>query len=144
MACVKKAVKFGLGQWAWSRVKGRTHDRIRTKATISQNLLEPYGPSTHGITTFQILRCKAAPGLLVLQFIEDILAIGSVAIQLTQRQDFAIQRRDQSGVFPQLLVGFDLAEAQQCLPRLGAVVDGDAVRQFAAQQDDTAVPAPAM
>jgi hypothetical protein len=29
---------------------GRTHDRRRTKANILRRRLEPYGPSTHGIT----------------------------------------------------------------------------------------------
>jgi hypothetical protein len=32
-----------LGQRALSRVKGRSHDRIRTRISILQNLLEPHG-----------------------------------------------------------------------------------------------------
>ena len=41
-------------------------------------------------------------------------------------------------------VGFDVAKAQQRLPGIVSVADRDAVRQLAAQQDDPAMPAPAM
>jgi hypothetical protein len=63
--------------------------------------------------TMQILCREAAPAPLVLQFIKDVLTIGPVAIQLAQGQDFVIQRRNQRSVFPQFLVRFDLAKAQQ-------------------------------
>ncbi len=90
----------------------------------------------------QILRREATPAPLVLQFIEDVLAIGPVAIQLTQGRDFVLQRRHQRSVFPQFLVRFDFAKAQQRLGRVASVADCDAVRQFAAQQNNTAMPAP--
>jgi hypothetical protein len=55
-----------------------------------------------------------------------------------------LQRGNQRSVFPQLLVRFDFAKAQQRLGGVASVADRDAVRQFAAQQDNTAMPAPAM
>ena len=42
--------------------------------------------------TMQILCREAAPAPLVLQFVEDVLAIGPVAIQLAQGQDFVLLR----------------------------------------------------
>src|SRR5437763_697878 len=45
----------------------------------------------------QILRREPAPTPLVLQLVEPILAVRPIAIQLTQAQNFAVQRGDQRG-----------------------------------------------
>src|SRR3954451_14985659 len=50
----------------------------------------------------QVLCREPAPAPLVLQFVEPVLAVRPIAIQLTQGQNFAVQRGDQRGVFPNL------------------------------------------
>src|SRR5271168_4526274 len=41
---------------------------------------------------FEIMRGEAAPAPLVLQFVERVLAVCPIAIQLTKRQDLAVER----------------------------------------------------
>ncbi len=45
---------------------------------------------------------------------------------------------------PQFLIRFDFAKAQQRLRRVASLAQRDAVRQFAAQQDNAAMSAPTM
>src|SRR5437763_7673299 len=64
---------------------------------------------------FEIMRGEAAPAPLVLQLVKRILAVGPIAIQLTERQDLAVERGHQRGVFPDLPIRPDLGKAE---PRL--------------------------
>ena len=69
--------------------------------------------------------------------------VSSIPIQLPEGQDFAIERGDQGGVFPNRFVGADPGKRQ---PRLrGVCLFGDrrVAGQLAAQQDDAALTAPA-
>ena len=45
---------------------------------------------------FEIMRGEAAPAPLVLQFVECVLAVCPIAIQLTERQDLAVERGHQT------------------------------------------------
>src|SRR6266849_5630533 len=56
----------------------------------------------HQAAALEIASREAAPAPLVFQFVEAVLAIGTVAIELAEGQDFAAQRGDQNGVLPKL------------------------------------------
>src|SRR3954468_9317021 len=56
----------------------------------------------------QVLCREPAPAPLVFQFVEPVLAVRPIAIQLTQGQNFAVQRGDQRGVFPDLAFASDI------------------------------------
>jgi hypothetical protein len=74
--------------------------------------------------TRQVLCRETAPTPLVLQFIEHVFTVGSIAIQLPQRQDLAVQRGDQGGIFPKLLVRSNLGKAKQWLCWIRAIGHG--------------------
>jgi hypothetical protein len=63
------------------------------------------------LATRNILCREATPAPLVLQFIKHVFRVGSIAIQLTQRQDLVIQPSDQGGIFPNRLVRPDLGKS---------------------------------
>src|ERR1700749_1586181 len=91
----------------------------------------------------QVVCCETTPAPLVLQFVERVLAIAPIAVQLAQRDDLAVQRGHQRGVFPHLPIRPDLGKAEQWLLRLGAVHQHQRPIELAAQQHDTALSAPA-
>ncbi len=94
----------------------------------------------------QIVRGEAAPAPLVLQFVEGVLRIGPVSVELTEREHFVIEIGHQYGVFvpgdafAALAIGLD--EAQQLLPMLILGNEHFAL-QGAAQHDDTPLRLPA-
>src|SRR3954467_5378615 len=90
----------------------------------------------------QVLCREPAPAPLVFQFVEPVLAVRPIAIQLTQGQNFAVQRGDQRGVFPDLAFASDLGEAQLRQRRMRAVNHRQRTIQLATQQDHPALPAP--
>jgi hypothetical protein len=55
-------------------------------------------------------RREATSAPLVLQFVETILVIGAIAIELTERQYRAVERRDENGIFKDLAGLVDLGE----------------------------------
>jgi hypothetical protein len=82
--------------------------------------------------TRQVLCREAAPAPLVFQFIENVFTVGSIAIQLTQREDLAVKRCDQGGVFPKLVVWSDLGEPKQRLCGVCPIGHCQVATQFAA------------
>src|SRR6516164_6409759 len=53
----------------------------------------------HQAAALEVARREATPTPLVLQFVKTVLAIGAIAIELTERQYLAIERRDENGIF---------------------------------------------
>src|SRR5260370_37886894 len=62
---------------------------------------------------FEIMRGEAAPTPLVLQLVERVLAVCPIAVQLTERQDLAVERGHQCSVFPDLPIWPDLGKAER-------------------------------
>src|SRR5438132_11017886 len=86
---------------------------------------------------------EAAPAPMVLQFVEAVLTIPAVAVELSNGQNLGLQRGHQHPVFPgllPLLVDLDKAEGQLAL-RLGRADHHPS--QAATQQDEPPLPAPA-
>ena len=98
----------------------------------------------HQPAACQIVRREAAPTPLVLQLVEGVLAIATIAIELAQRDDLGLRRRHQRAVLPQLPIGADLDKAELQLAILtGAIRQLDCSLQAPTQQDHPARPAPA-
>src|SRR5207253_2226497 len=91
---------------------------------------------------FEIMRGEAAPAPLVLQLVKRILAVGPIAIQLTERQDLAVERGHQRGVFPDLPIRPDLGKAEPRLSGVTVIDDRQRTFQLAPQQNDPPLPAP--
>src|SRR6516164_8732245 len=98
----------------------------------------------HQAAALEVARREATPTPLVLQFVKTVLAIGAIAIELTERQYLAIERRDENGIFKDLARLVDLGKAE---PQLTVTVTF-AQRQLAldasSQDHDAAIPAPAL
>src|SRR6201998_2218783 len=93
--------------------------------------------------TLQIVRREATPAPVVLQFVKRVLAIRTVTVELAQGEDFAVQRRYQGGVFPDLpLAVEDLGETEQRLPGIAAIDQRQWPIELAAQQNHPSLPAP--
>src|SRR5260370_16614373 len=124
-------------------------DRLRSGIEISQAheqappVEDQRDAASEQPATLQVMRCEATPAPLVLQFVEHILAIAAIAVQLAQREELVVQRGHQRSVFPYLPIGLDLGKAEQRLLRLGAIEEHQRPIELAAQQDHTALPAPA-
>src|SRR3974377_175621 len=71
----------------------------------------------HQAAALEVARREATPTPLVLQFVKTVLAIGAIAIELTERQYLAIERRDENGIFKDLARLVDLGKAER-VPRL--------------------------
>src|SRR5512133_588932 len=85
---------------------------------------------------FEIMRGEATPAPLVLQLIERVLAICPIAIQLTERQDLAVERGHQPGVFPDLPIRPDLGKAEPRLSGVAMINYRQRGSELAAQQND--------
>src|SRR6516165_2073427 len=98
----------------------------------------------HQAAALEVARREATPAPLVLQFVKTVLAIGAIAIELTERQYLAIERRDENGIFKDFARLGDLGKAE---PQLTVTVTF-AQRQLAldatSQDHDAAIPAPAL
>src|SRR6516164_4938109 len=98
----------------------------------------------HQAAALEVARRESTPAPLVLQFVKTVLAIGAIAIELTERQYLAIERRDENGIFKDLARLVDLGKAE---PQLTVTVTF-AQRQLAldasSQDHDAAIPAPAL
>src|SRR6516164_4139098 len=66
----------------------------------------------HQAAALEVARREATPTPLVLQFVKTVLAIGAIAIELTERQYLAIERRDENGIFKDLARLVDLGKAE--------------------------------
>src|SRR6516225_1623310 len=71
----------------------------------------------HQAAALEVARREATPAPLVLQFVKTVLAIGAIAIELTERQYLAVERGHQHGVFPDLAAVVDLGKAEPQLAR---------------------------
>src|SRR5689334_20322892 len=91
---------------------------------------------------FEILRRETAPAPLVLQLVERVLAVCSIAIQLTEGQDLAVERGHQRGIFPDLPIRTDLGKAEPRLRRVAVIDDRQRTFQLTPQQNDPPLPAP--
>ena len=80
---------------------------------------------------------------MVLQFVEGVLAVRPVAIELGERQNLLLKGGDEYTVFVGLRVRPDLDEAEGQLTVVIASSDGHALLQPAAQDDHPALTAPA-
>src|SRR5215510_12796343 len=90
--------------------------------------------------TGQILRREPAPPPLVLQFIEGILAIRPVAIELAESEELSIERSHQRRVFVDLAL-LDLGERKPELAgEVIAMVERELLLDTPAQKNDTASP----
>jgi len=69
----------------------------------------------HGPAAGKIAGGKASPAPLVLQFIEGILAIGAVAVELGERENLLVEGSNEHTVFVGLRVWPDLNEAERQL-----------------------------
>jgi hypothetical protein len=78
---------------------------------------------------------------LVLQLVERVLAVCPIAIQLTERQDLAVERGHQRGVFPDLPIRPDLGKAEPRLSGVAVIDDRQRTFQLAPQQNDPPLPA---
>ena len=115
---------------------GQTHEQ--TPPVVDQR----YHPGEQPAAC-QVLCREAAPSPLILQFIKHVFTVSSIPIQLPEGQDFAIERGDQGGVFPNRFVGPDLGKRQPRLRGVRLFGDRQITGQLAAQQDDAALAAPA-
>src|SRR6516165_5766477 len=68
--------------------------------------------ASHQAAALEVAGGEATPAPLVLQLVEVVLAIGAVAIELTDSQNLAVQRGHQHGVFPNLAPVIDRGEAE--------------------------------
>src|SRR5438105_12389975 len=66
----------------------------------------------HQAAALEVAGGEAAPAPLVLQLVEAVLAIGAVAIELTESQNLVVERGHQHGVFPNLAAVVDLGNAE--------------------------------
>src|SRR6516165_10343591 len=90
----------------------------------------------------EVARREATPAPLVLQFVKTVLAIGAIAIELTERQYLAIERRDENGIFKDFARLVDLGKAE---PQLTVTFAQRQLALDASSQDhDAAIPAPAL
>src|SRR5215475_11221030 len=87
---------------------------------------------------------EAAPAPLVLQFIENVLAVGTIAIKLTDRKDLAIERGDENGVFPDLIAIIDRGKAEPQLTHIIALSQRHGAFKAPPQYHDAAMPAPSL
>src|SRR5262245_62640840 len=87
------------------------------------------------------IECREpAPAPLVLQFIEGILAIRPVAIELAESEDLGIERSHQRRVLVDLTL-VDLGERKsQLAGEVIAMVEGELLLDAPAQKNDTASP----
>ena len=101
----------------------------------------------HELAAFNVVGGETAPAPLVLQFVEVVLGIAAVAIELGDGEQLAFQRGHQHGVFPRLTarVPFDKAQLQRrfALVRVaaGGTLGQQHLAQAPAQQHDAALPA---
>jgi hypothetical protein len=87
---------------------------------------------------------EAAPAPLVLQLVEDVLAVGAITVELGDRERLRVERSNEYGVFVDRHLLVDFREAQLQLVRVVAPARHSAVLlQPAPQHDDAPVPAPA-
>src|SRR5262252_8860497 len=66
----------------------------------------------HQAAALEVAGGEAAPAPLVLQLVEAVLAIGAVAIELTESQNLVVERGHQHGVFPDLAAVVDHCKAE--------------------------------
>src|SRR4029077_16219723 len=66
----------------------------------------------HQAAALEVARREATPAPLVLQFVKTVLAIGAIAIELTERQYLAIERRDETGISKDRARLVDLGKAE--------------------------------
>ena len=72
----------------------------------------------------EVMRREPAPAPLVLQLVEGILAVGAVAVELTDAEDRLCERRNESGVLVRLATLLDGGERQAQLSRVLVVGRG--------------------
>src|SRR5258708_19080976 len=66
----------------------------------------------HQTAALEVAGREAAPAPLILQLIEGVLTIGTVAIELADGKNLAVERGHQNGVFPDLAAVIDLGKAE--------------------------------
>jgi hypothetical protein len=71
-----------------------------------------------------------------LQLVERVFAVCPIAIQLTERQDLAVERGHQRGVFPDLRIRSDLGKAELRLSGVAMIDDCQRTFQLTPQQND--------
>jgi hypothetical protein len=130
--------------------RGATDDGFAMMSRISQTneqippVEHQRDAAGHQAAALEVARREATRAPVVLQFVETVLAIGAIAIELTERQYLAVERCDENGIFKDLPGVGDLGKAE---PQLTVAVTF-AQRPFAfdapPQDHDAAIPAPAL
>src|SRR5208337_5178929 len=94
--------------------------------------------------TRQVAGDEAAPAPLVLQFVENILPVAAVAVELAKARQVLDQGGRENRIFVTILAGADVDERELRLPLI--VHRGRRQRALDAppQHDDPALPAPAL
>src|SRR5271157_2350360 len=92
--------------------------------------------------TSKVLRDEAAPAPLVLQLVENILAIAAIAIQLAKTRELLVERSGENGIFVDFGVRADFDERKRLLAQ--RLVRGHRQGSLHAppQYDHAALPAP--
>src|ERR1700756_3850860 len=75
----------------------------------------------HQAAALEVAGREATPAPLVLQFVETVLAISTIAIELAERQNLTVERGDENRIFPDLaaLINLGKAEPQLAVGEIG-------------------------
>src|SRR5271166_4542949 len=91
----------------------------------------------------EVVRGEAAPAPLVLHFVENILSVAPIAIQLTERLRIFVQRGDQNRVFVDFRRRADLGEGKLRRAGVADLRKPQSALHTPAQHDHEPAPAPA-